>query len=88
MNIGMEHNLGLTCDPVMGYVLIPCIERNAMGILRSYDAALLSKHMSNIKEHLVSFDMVVKTMKETGSQIPITLKETSQGGLAKEFFNE
>lgn len=86
--IGMEHNLGLTCDPVMGYVLIPCIERNAMGILRSYDAALLSKHMSNIKEHLVSFDMVVKTMKETGSQIPITLKETSQGGLAKEFFNE
>ncbi len=86
--IGMEHNLGLTCDPVMGYVLIPCNERNAMGILRSYDAALLSKHMSNIKEHLVSFDMVVKTMKETGSQIPITLKETSQGGLAKEFFNE
>ncbi len=85
--IGMEHNLGLTCDPVMGYVLIPCIERNAMGILRSYDAAVLSKHMSTIKGHLVSFDMVVKTMKETGSQIPITLKETSQGGLAKEFSN-
>ena len=86
--IGMEHNLGLTCDPVMGYVLIPCIERNAMGILRSVDAALLSKQMTNIKKHLVSFDMVVNTMNETGKQIPITLKETSQGGLAKEFFNE
>ena len=86
--IGMEHNLGLTCDPVMGYVLIPCIERNAMGICRSVDAAILAKHMSTIKGHLVSFDTVVKTMKETGSQIPITLKETSQGGLAKEFSNE
>ncbi len=86
--IGMEHNLGLTCDPVMGYVLIPCIERNAMGICRSVDAAILAKHMSTIKGHLVSFDTVVKTMKETGSQIPITLKETSQGGLAKEFTND
>ncbi len=86
--IGMEHNLGLTCDPVMGYVLIPCIERNAMGICRSVDAAILAKHMSTIKGHLVSFDTVVKTMKETGSQIPITLKETSQGGLAKEFSND
>ncbi len=83
--IGMEHNLGLTCDPVMGYVMIPCIERNAMGILRSVDAALLSKHMSRIKQHIVSFDMVVNTMNETGKQIPIALKETSEGGLAKEF---
>lgn len=86
--IGMEHNLGLTCDPVMGYVMIPCIERNAMGILRARDAALLSKHMSRIKKHVVSFDMVVNTMKETGMQIPISLKETSTGGLAKEFLDE
>lgn len=83
--IGMEHNLGLTCDPVMGYVMIPCIERNSMGILRARDAALLSKHMSQVKEHIVSFDMVVQTMNETGKQIPISLKETSKGGLAVAF---
>ena len=85
--IGMEHNLGLTCDPVLGYVMIPCIERNAMGILRSRDCALLSKTMSKIKDHLISFDMVVKTMNETGEMIPIELKETSEGGLAKEYLN-
>jgi L-serine dehydratase len=83
--IGMEHNLGLTCDPVEGYVMIPCIERNAMGITRAEDAALLAQYMSRIKHHLVSFDTVVSTMKDTGSQIPIALKETSIGGLAKEF---
>lgn len=83
--IGMEHNLGLTCDPVLGYVMIPCIERNAMGILRARDATLLAKLMTGIKQHLVSFDMVIRTMNETGKQIPIELKETSVGGLAKEF---
>ena len=83
--IGMEHNLGLTCDPVFGYVMIPCIERNAMGVLRAIDSAELSKHMSPIRKHLISFDMVVKTMNETGKQIPIELKETSEGGLAKEY---
>lgn len=83
--IGMEHHLGLTCDPVMGYVMIPCIERNAMGVLRAIDAAELSRHMSKLKEHLISFDMVVKTMKETGKKIPIELKETSTGGLALEY---
>ena len=83
--IGMEHNLGLTCDPVMGYVMIPCIERNAMGVLRAIDASLLSRTMSMIKPHMVSFDMVVDTMKETGKMIPIELKETSAGGLALEF---
>ena len=86
--IGMEHNLGLTCDPVLGYVMIPCIERNAMGILRANDAAHLAKYMSKIREHVVSFDMVVETMNETGKQIPIALKETSIGGLAKEYNNE
>jgi len=83
--IGMEHNLGLTCDPVMGYVMIPCIERNAMGILRAADSAQLSKYMSSIRKHLISFDTVVKTMNDTGKQIPIELKETSEGGLAKEY---
>ncbi len=83
--IGMEHNLGLTCDPVRGYVIIPCIERNAMGVKRAVDAAKLSQYLSNIRGHLVSFDMVVETMNETGKKIPIELKETAAGGLAKEF---
>ncbi len=83
--IAMEHNLGLTCDPVMGYVMIPCIERNAMGITRAIDCAVLSKYLSRVRRHLVSFDMVVDTMNETGHQIPIELKETAEGGLAKEF---
>jgi len=83
--IAMEHNLGLTCDPVMGYVMIPCIERNAMGVLRAVESAQLSKYMSAIRKHLISFDMVVKTMNDTGKQIPIELKETSEGGLAKEY---
>lgn len=86
--IGMEHNLGLTCDPVKGYVMIPCIERNAMGILRAVDSAELSKYMSSIRKHLISFDMVVKTMNDTGKQIPIELKETAEGGLAKEYEDE
>ena len=83
--IAMEHNLGLTCDPVMGYVMIPCIERNAMGVTRALDSAQLARYMSKIRRHLVSFDMVVETMNETGKQLPIALKETSEGGLAKEF---
>lgn len=83
--IGMEHNLGLTCDPVMGYVMIPCIERNAVGVRRAVDSANLSKYLSRIRHHLVSFDMVVETMKETGSLLPLSLKETAEGGLAKEW---
>ena len=83
----MEHNLGLTCDPVMGYVMIPCIERNAMGILRAVESAELSKYMSHIRKHLISFDMVIRTMNETGRQIPRSLRETSEGGLAKEYFD-
>ena len=86
--IGMEHHLGLTCDPVMGYVMIPCIERNAVGVLRAIDAAVLAKYMSRVRSHLVSFDMVVETMNETGKQIPIELKETAEGGLAREFMHE
>lgn len=83
--IAMEHNLGLTCDPVEGYVIIPCIERNAMAILRSFDAVLLSKRMSSIKKNKISFDMVVDTMNYTGKKLPVELKETSLGGLALEY---
>jgi len=83
--IAMEHHLGLTCDPVKGYVMIPCIERNAMGILRAIDAAVLSQYMSRIRRHSISFDMVVRTMNETGLQLPRQLKETAEGGLAKEY---
>lgn len=85
--IGMEHNLGLTCDPIMGYVMIPCIERNAMGVLRSVEAAQLAEHLGGIRKHLISFDMVVDTMKDTAIRLPIELKETAEGGLAKEFLD-
>ncbi len=80
--MGMEHHLGLTCDPVGGYVMIPCIERNAVAALRSIDCAFLSKHLSGIKENRVTFDMVVNTMNYTGKKIAVELKETSLGGLA------
>lgn len=81
--IGIEHHLGLTCDPVGGYVMIPCIERNAVGVLRALDAALLAKHISDVREHRVTFDMVVNTMNYTGKKIPLELRETSLGGLAR-----
>lgn len=79
---GMEHHLGLTCDPVGGYVMIPCIERNGAAALRSVDAMLYAKHIGAIKENRVSFDMVVQSMNYTGKKLPIELKETSLGGLA------
>ncbi len=80
--MGMEHHLGLTCDPVGGYVMIPCIERNAVAALRCIDSAFLSKHLSCIRKNRVSFDMVVNTMNYTGKKIAVELKETSLGGLA------
>ncbi len=82
--IAMEHHLGLTCDPVGGYVIIPCIERNAVGVLRAFDAMVLAKHMGKIKENRIRFDMVVNTMSYTGQKLPMELKETSLGGLALE----
>ncbi|MEF9967606.1 MAG: L-serine ammonia-lyase, iron-sulfur-dependent, subunit alpha [Longicatena sp.] len=81
--IGIEHHLGLTCDPVGGYVMIPCIERNAVGVLRAMDAAILAQGISELRSHKVSFDMVVNTMNYTGKKIAIELKETSLGGLAQ-----
>ncbi|UNT96068.1 L-serine ammonia-lyase, iron-sulfur-dependent, subunit alpha [Allobaculum mucilyticum] len=80
--MGLEHHLGLTCDPVMGYVMIPCIERNAVASTRAIDAARLSKYLRNVKKNRVSFDMVVKTMNLTGKKLPMELKETSLDGLA------
>jgi len=78
--IGMEHNLGLTCDPVGGLVQIPCIERNAMGAIKALNAALLA--LAENGSHKVSLDMVISTMREIGENMNSIYKETSQGGLA------
>jgi L-serine dehydratase len=79
-SIAMEHFLGLTCDPLLGLVQIPCIERNAFGAARALDAnmyALLSDG-----HHIVSFDRVIQAMKQTGHDLPRIYKETAEGGLA------
>lgn len=83
--MGLEHNLGLTCDPVGGYVQIPCIERNGFGALRAIDAAIYAKQLGYLRKNKVSFDSIVKVMKETGKDLNSAYKETSLGGLAKEF---
>lgn len=83
--MGLEHNLGLTCDPVGGYVQIPCIERNGYGSLRALDAAMMAKQLGYLRKNKVSFDTIVKVMKETGKDLSSAYKETSLGGLAKEF---
>lgn len=78
--MAMEHNLGLTCDPMCGLVQIPCIERNAMAALRALDVNLYA--MMSDGKHLISFDKVVDTMNLTGKDLPSLYKETAQGGLA------
>lgn len=78
--IGLEHHLGLTCDPVCGLVQIPCIERNAFAAERSLDASAFA--MLSDGNHIISFDKVVETMEQTGHDIPSLYKETSEGGLA------
>jgi L-serine dehydratase len=78
--IGMEHNLGLTCDPVGGLVQIPCIERNAMGAVKAINAQRLA--LQGEGKHKVSLDKVIKTMRETGADMKNHYKETSRGGLA------
>ena len=78
--IGMEHNLGLTCDPIAGLVQVPCIERNAMGSIKAINAAHLA--MRGDGTHLVSLDDVIKTMRDTGADMMDKYKETSRGGLA------
>lgn len=81
--IGMEHHLGLTCDPIYGYVQIPCIERNAVAAMRAVDACDLS--MLIPEERKISFDVVVETMYETGQDLKSHYRETSEGGLAKKY---
>lgn len=81
--MGLEHHLGLTCDPVCGLVQIPCIERNAYAAARALDANIYSTFTDGA--HRVSFDKVVAVMKETGHDLPSLYKETSEGGLAKDF---
>ncbi|MCA9173085.1 MAG: L-serine ammonia-lyase [Planctomycetales bacterium] len=78
--IGMEHNLGLTCDPIRGLVQIPCIERNAMGAVKAINASRLALRSNG--HHFVSLDRVIRVMKRTGADMSSRYKETSQGGLA------
>jgi len=78
--IGMEHNLGLTCDPIGGLVQIPCIERNTMGAIKAINAAYLA--LSGDGRHIVSLDAVIETMRQTGEDMRSQYKETSLGGLA------
>ena len=79
--MGLEHHLGLTCDPMMGLVQIPCIERNAMAAVNALDNSIYS--LLSDGRHRVSLDNVIDVMMETGEAIPSLYRETSRGGLAK-----
>ena len=81
--MGLEHHLGMTCDPVCGLVQIPCIERNAYAAVRAMDSCLYSALTDG--RHSVSFDKVVRVMKETGHDLPSVYKETAEGGLAQHY---
>jgi L-serine dehydratase len=78
--IGMEHNLGLTCDPIGGLVQVPCIERNAMAAVKAINAARIA--LRGDGQHIVSLDKVIRTMRDTGADMKVKYKETSRGGLA------
>jgi L-serine dehydratase len=78
--IGMEHNLGLTCDPIGGLVQVPCIERNAMAAVNAINAARIAVRGDGV--HVVSLDKVIRTMRDTGADMMTKYKETSRGGLA------
>ena len=84
--MGLEHHLGMTCDPVCGLVQIPCIERNAYAAARALDANIYATFTDG--HHRVSFDRVVDVMNKTGHDLPSLYKETSEGGLAKLMKNE
>ncbi len=81
--IALEHQLGLTCDPIMGYVQIPCIERNAVAAMRALSSAELSRVLAGTRK--ISFDLIVQTMYETGKDICARYRETSEGGLASTY---
>ena len=84
--IAMEHQLGLTCDPIGGLVQIPCIERNAVAAMRAINAVSLADFLSDSRK--ISFDLVVETMYETGKDISCRYRETAEGGLAKLYGKE
>lgn len=84
--VALEHHLGLTCDPVGGYVQIPCIERNAVGAVKAYNAFLLAIS-EDPKSHRVSLDSAIEAMGETGREMNAKFKETSLGGLAVSMVN-
>jgi len=79
--IAIEHHLGMTCDPIGGYVQIPCIERNAMGAVKAYNAYLLAAS-GNHAHQKISLDRVIRVMRATGQDMSQKYKETSEGGLA------
>ena len=81
----MEHNLGLTCDPIGGLVQVPCIERNTMGAVKAINAARLA--LRGDGQHFVSLDSVIETMRQTGADMQDKYKETSTGGLAVNVVN-
>ena len=81
--MSMEHHLGLTCDPVLGLVQIPCIERNAIAAMRALNAVNLADFLGDSR--MISFDMVVEAMYETGKDLKVIYRETAEGGLAKKF---
>jgi len=81
--VAMEHFLGLTCDPIDGYVMIPCIERNAIASIHAYSSYLFAKDISIYRKNKISFDNVISAMYETGKKMNKDFKETSKGGLAK-----
>lgn len=81
--MSIEHHLGLTCDPILGLVQIPCIERNAIGAMRALNAVSLADFLADSRK--ISFDMVVETMYETGKDLKVMYRETAEGGLAKKY---
>jgi L-serine dehydratase len=81
--MSIEHHLGLTCDPIGGLVQIPCIERNAIAAMRALNAVNLADFLADSRK--ISFDMIVDTMYETGKDLRVMYRETSEGGLAKKF---
>ena len=84
-DIGMEHNLGLTCDPIAGLVQIPCIERNAIAAIKAINAARMA--LGGTGAHFVPLDKVIRTMLDTGRDMQSKYKETAQGGLAVNVVN-
>lgn len=84
--MSIEHHLGLTCDPILGLVQIPCIERNAIAAMRALNAVNLADFLADSRK--ISFDMIVETMYETGKDLKVIYRETSEGGMAKNYFKE